>query len=50
MVEDDWETKENREPDPDLLYVTFGAETITIEKLLAKIREEGFEAQVLPHE
>jgi hypothetical protein len=52
LVEDDWELAEDehREADADLLYVTFLAETITIETLLSKINDEGFEAKVLSHE
>lgn len=36
--------------DPDLLHVTFDGSRVTIDALLAKIEDEGFQAKVQAHE
>ena len=46
-VEDEWERELEAEEDLDLLFVTYDANRLTVEQLLAKIEELGFEAKVV---
>ena len=46
LVEDDWA----RGMDADLLHVTYDGSRVTIELLLVKIQDEGFEAKVQKNE
>ena len=45
-MEDEWEREMISEEDLDLLFVKYDANRITVEQLLAKISEFGFEAKV----
>ena len=48
LVEDEWERELEAEEDLDLLFVTYNANRITVEQLLAKIEEFDFAAEVRP--
>ena len=45
-MEDEWERELVAEEDLDLLFVRYDANRITVERLVKKISEFGFEAKV----
>lgn len=45
-VEDEWERNLESEEDLDLLFVTYDADTITVDELIEKIETFGFKAVV----
>ena len=45
-VEDEWERELESEEDLDLLFVTYDARRITVDAVLERIRELGFEVKV----
>ena len=45
-VEDEWERKMESDEDLDLLFVSYDAQLVTVDKLIEFIKEQGFEAKV----
>ena len=45
-MEDEWEREIDSDEDLDLLFVTYQAEKITLDQLVAAIKEHGFTAEV----
>ena len=45
-VEDEWDRDPEAIDLDDLLFVTYNSESVSLDKLLETIREQGFEAEV----
>jgi hypothetical protein len=47
-VEDEWERGLESDESLDVLFVTYDAQRVTLDNMLAKVAEQDFEAKVRP--
>jgi len=46
LVEDEWDRELESEEPLDLLFITYNADDIAIEKMTATVDEQGFQAEI----